>query len=365
MTPRSTALYRDGMVVSSGRSSGRRPEKAVDGLEAAPTLDGIAALLGISRSTVSRAFSRPDLLRPDTVARVLDVAQQLGYAPNHVARALSTGRNGNIALIVPDIANPFFPPLIRAAQSSADQQDYCVFLGDSAEQPAHEDRLIARFMPQVDGFVLASSRLPASELAGYARRRPLVLINRDVPHVPRVLIDARDGVVEAMSHLSELGHRRVAYLGGPAASWSDRQRRRATEVSARRLRMRLTLLRARPATYDGAAGAAAELLASGATAAIAFDDAVAHGLLAGLGSHGVRVPEDFSIVGCDDVLAATTYPPLTTISSRCAEAGELAVRLLLEILGGRGAEAVERHTLDSHLVLRATTGPPPRRTGRS
>ena len=100
---------------------------------AAPTISVIAKKLGVSRSTVSRAFTRPDLLRPETVERVLAAAEDLSYVPNSVARALSTGHNGIIGLIVPDIANPFFPPLIRAAQAGADQQDFCVLLGDSAD----------------------------------------------------------------------------------------------------------------------------------------------------------------------------------------------------------------------------------------
>jgi LacI family transcriptional regulator len=113
------------------------------------------------------------------VEKVLAKAQTLGYVPNKVARALSTGQNGVIALIVPDIANPFFPPLIRAAQVGADRQDFCVLLGDSAENPAQESRLITRFTPQVDGFVLAASRLADTALSEHARRRPVVLINRD------------------------------------------------------------------------------------------------------------------------------------------------------------------------------------------
>ena len=322
-----------------------------------PTLTVIADELGISRSTVSRAFTRPDVLRPETVAKVLRVAQRMGYAPNHAARALSTGRNGNIALIVPDIANPFFPPLIRAAQVGADDQNYCVLLGDSAEQPAQESRLITRFMPQVDGFVLASSRLASSALSEHAKRRPIVLVNRDVTGIPRVLIDAREGVVQAVAHLHELGHRKIAYVGGPSTSWSDRQRHRAVLTAASAHRMHVDMFRARPATYEGAEETVGALLASKATAAIAFDDAVAHGILAGMAAAGVRVPAGFSVIGCDDVLAATTYPPMTTISLRCAEAGQRAVRLLLDAISGGGGKNV-RESLGSHLVVRSTTAPP-------
>jgi LacI family transcriptional regulator len=318
----------------------------------------IAKELGLSRSTVSRAFTMPHLLRPETVARVLTLAETLGYAPNQAARALSTGHNGNIAVIVPDIANPFFPPLIRAAQAGADQHDFCVLLGDSAENPDQENRLIARFTPQVDGFVLASSRLADSTLAEYAARKPLVLINRDIPRLPRVLVDSHTGVVQAVAHLAELGHRHIAYVGGPVGSWSDHQRRQAITSARAEHGLTVTMLHAKPATYEGGARTVNGLLDGGATAAVSFDDVVAHGILAGLAERGLRVPEDFSVIGCDDVLAATTYPPLTTISLRCADAGDIAVSVLLQLLGARKLGDV-RYSLDSQLVVRATTGPVP------
>src|SRR5215212_9148627 len=108
---------------------------------AAPTISQVAAGARVARSTVSRAFNRPDMLSDETVRRVQAVAAKLGYVPNPVARALSTGRHGNLALVVPDVANPFFPPLIRAAQRQAEKTDLCVFLGNSDENPDNEDQL--------------------------------------------------------------------------------------------------------------------------------------------------------------------------------------------------------------------------------
>jgi LacI family transcriptional regulator len=327
---------------------------------AAPTISVIAKKLGVSRSTVSRAFTRPHLLRPETVERVLAAAEDLSYVPNSVARALSTGHNGIIALIVPDIANPFFPPLIRAAQAGADLQDFCVLLGDSAENPDQETRLINRFTKQVDGFVLASSRLPDQALAEHAKRKPLVLVNRDIPRVPRVLVDSTAGIMQSVAHLAELGHENIAYVGGPPGSWSDHQRRRAIAAARAEHGLAVTMLNARPATYAGGTRVVEALLASDATAVIAFDDVVAHGILAGLAERRVRVPDDFSVIGCDDVLAATTYPPLTTVTLHCADAGEIAVSVLLQLLGGRELGDV-RYSLDSSLTVRGTTGPASKR----
>jgi LacI family transcriptional regulator len=318
----------------------------------------IAKELGVSRSTVSRAFTRPDLLRPETVERVLATAESLGYAPNQAARALSTGHSGMVALIVPDIANPFFPPLIRAAQVGADQHDVCIVLGDSAESPDQETRLMARFTPQVDGFVLASSRLAEEALVAHAARKPVVLVNRDIARVPRVLVDSRTGVMQSVAHLAALGHRHVAYVGGPVSSWSDHQRRRGIAAARTEHGMTVTMLHAKPATYAGGAQTVDALVASGATAVLAFDDVVAHGILAGLAGRGAQVPGDLSVIGCDDVFAATTYPPLTTISLRCADAGDIAMSLLLDLVGGRKLGDV-RYSLDSQLVVRGTTGPVP------
>lgn len=326
----------------------------------APTIHEIAEEAGVSRATVSRAFTRPELLRPDTVERVRDIAQRLGYVPNRAARGLSTGRHGNIAVIVPDIANPFFPPLIRAAQSVADSADFCVFLGDSNEDAAREDVLLATLAPQVEGFVLASSRLPDERIVAHAAQRRLVLINRDVKGIPRVLIDSSSGVRAAVEHLVAAGHQHIAYLAGPPGSWSNQQRRRAVRQATSRLETQLSIIASHRPSFTEGVDAVTALLDTGATAVIAFDDLMAHGLLAGLAERGVSVPEQISVVGCDDVLGAMTFPPLTTVSNRGIEAGRAAVSILIDAANSdAGGEANEvRYVLDTELVVRATTGPP-------
>ncbi|MET0422733.1 MAG: LacI family DNA-binding transcriptional regulator [Actinoplanes sp.] len=326
--------------------------------EAGPTIGDVAAEAGVSRATVSRAFGRPRMLRPETVEHVLAVAGRLGYTPNRLARALSTGRFGNLAVVVPDIANPFFPPMIRAAQGRADRAGYAVFLGDADEDPAREDVLLRQLGSQVEGFVLASSRMTDEQIRGHAERRPLVLVNRDVPGIPRVLIDTTRGVTEAVDHLAELGHRDIAYLGGPAGSWSNAQRRRAVRRAARRRGLALRMLAVRRPTFDEGRRSVTALLAGEVSAVVAFDDLVAQGVLAGLAERGVAVPAAFSVVGCDDVLGAQTYPPLTTVSARSAEAGTAAVELLTGRLTSGAAMADTRLLLDTSLVLRATTAPP-------
>jgi LacI family transcriptional regulator len=316
-----------------------------------PTISEVAAAAGVSRATVSRAFTRPGMLNAETVARVLAVAQRIGYVPNQAARGLSTGRHGRIGLIVPDVTNPFFPPLIRAAQLHAEESDLSLFLGNSDEDVDREERLLARFAGQVEGLVLVSSRLPDARIRTHAARQPLVLVNRDVAGLPRVLIDTALGMTTAVAHLADLCHREIAWIAGPATSWSSAQREAAVMAEAARRGLRVHAVPpARRPSFEAGRDAVPFILDAGATAVIAFDDVTAQGVMAGLAECGVTVPQAMSVVGCDDVTAARTVPALTTVSSRGDEAGRLAVELLRTCSG----EDVRR-TLDTELVVRATT----------
>jgi DNA-binding LacI/PurR family transcriptional regulator len=280
----------------------------------APTISDVAKAVG-----VSRAFSRPQMLSDETVKRVRAAATHLGYTPNLIARALSTGRQGNVAIVVPDIANPFFPPLLRAAQASADAAGFSVFLDEDA---IREKVLVDRLAMQVEGFVIASSRMSDKTIQELARRQPVVLVNRDTSGLPRVLIDNADGIDAAVAHLAELRHRCLVYVGGPASSWSDQQRRLAIQRASVRYKVQIKWISAHHPTFDAGREVTTEIVGLNATAAITFDDLVAHGLLCGLAERGITVPRDFSVIGCDDVLSASTHPALTSLSARCDEAGK-------------------------------------------
>ena len=334
-------MAREGAIIA-------KPEKG------SVTIDQVAAAVGVNRSSVSRAFSRPEMLNPETVARIRAAADKLGYTPNRSARALSTGRHGNLALVVPDVANPFFPPMIRSVQNEADQQDYCVFLGNSDEDPRQEEKLLGRFSGQVEGIVLASPRLSDERIRAFAEIKPLVLINRDVVGIPRVLIDSGSGVAEAVAYLAQQGHRRIAY--GPSSSWSNKQRRAAVKKTAAELDLDVITMAAQVPSYEAGQRAVSFVLEGGATAAVAFDDLTAQGMLAGFRERNVRVPREVAVVGCDDVVGATTTPPLTTVSNRAGEAGQIATRLLLAIMSTRAVHDV-RYVLETHLVVRETTAP--------
>ena len=321
-----------------------------------PTITQLAAELGIAPSTVSRAFTRPNLLKPETVALVRKAAEAAGYIPNHHARALSTGRAGAIGLIVPDIANPFFPPLVRAAQTYASDLGLAVFLADTDEDANREDRVIARMAPQVEGLIVVSSRLSSGRIRQLANSQRLAFINRDIPETYRVLLDTGAAIRSALTHLSELGHRHIAYVGGPERSWSNKQRRAAVDTFSGIQPLTVTHFSADPGTYGAAKGLSSSVAASGVTAVIAFDDVIAHGLMGGFAAEGLDVPRDLSVIGCDDTLATTTFPALSTIAVNVGDAARRAVAALSENAGSTSLPGA-RIIFEGTLVLRGTTGP--------
>ncbi len=318
------------------------------------TIKQVAAEAHVSPATVSRAFSHPHLLSRTTIEHVRAVAERTGYVPNHTARALSTGRTGTIALIVPDITNPFFAALMRGAQARARDQGYATLLGDSDETPELEDLLLGKLAAQVEGFILVSSRLAEAVVRKHAARRPLILVNRDVPRLPRLLVDTGASYARGVEHLAALGHRCIAYVAGPALSWSNRQRALAVRKTAERLGLRATRIATSRPSYEAGLACSDELLRSGATAALTFDDVIAQGIIAALASRGLSVPADFSLIGCDGIVAMTTWPALTSVTIRCAEAGMRATDLLLDVLRGDAKRERCIH-FPSELVIRATT----------
>ena len=245
----------------------------------APTIARVAKEAKVSRATVSRAFGAPHMLNAATVEMVRAVAARLGYVPNQTARALSTGRTGNIALVVPDITNPFFAALMRGAQARAREAGFAIFLGDSDELPTLEDELLTKLAAQVEGFVLVSPRSTPARIRDHASRRPLVLVNSDVEGLTRLLVDTGPSYARAVEYLAKLGHRRIAYVAGPARSWSNGQRLAALMTAANALGLDVTVVPTARPSFDAGRACAERLVAEGATAALAFDDCVAQGKL--------------------------------------------------------------------------------------
>lgn len=318
------------------------------------TIYSIAERLGVSASTVSRAFSRPDLVKKSVREEILATAQQMGYTPNRAARGLATGRTGLFGLVVPDITNPFFPPLVRAIQHAAALQDSEILLIDTGGAPRAEEDLVNKIKAQVDGLIIASPRVESEVLRGIAQKVPTVVVNREVRDIPHVVCDNTRALSRAAEDLYAAGHRKFALVQGPSGAWATGQRSRAIQVwAAGNEGVRLFEIEPGDATFAHGKSSAGGIIEEGATAVFAFDDLVAAGVIAGLNELGERVPEDRKIVGCDDVLLAQTMTPaLTTVAAPMFDLGEQAVKLLTEALNGKEPRNV---TLEGSLRLRGTT----------
>lgn len=327
------------------------------------TIRDVAQASGVHISTVSRTFSAPHLVNPETRSRVLACAERLGYRPNRAARALITGRTHNIGLIVADIANPFFPPLIKAAERQARNRDHHIFVADTNEDPAVEEELVHALAKQVDGVLLCSPRMSNSLIEQLSREVPLVVINRQVANLPCVVMDVGRGARMAIEHLVTRGHRHVALLGGPRGSWTNREIRRAASAAARAGSAELTVLGPNHPTEESGAALAEQVRRAGVSAVLAYNDLMAIGLLDGLESLGVRVPQEISVVGIDDTaLSRRTRPKLTTVATPTGAAGRAAVDMLLS--HGDDRRTTAQITLQTELVIRDSTGPAPAAEGR-
>ncbi len=199
----------------------------------APTIYDVARVAGVAPSTVSRTFARPGRVNADTAARVRAVADELGYRANPIARALSTSKTRMLALMVSDVANPFYSELIRGAQIAASEEGYLVLLADAQESPTLEREALERLIPVVDGIVIGSSRMSDSGLRTIAKQIPLIVLNRELSDVPSVVTDNTAGIHAAVEHLHDLGHTSITYVAGPEASWADGARWRALRDAAR------------------------------------------------------------------------------------------------------------------------------------
>lgn len=323
------------------------------------TARDVARVAGVSVSTVSRALAKPDEVAPHTRAKVLDTARGMGYRPNLAARGLVTGRTGTIGLIVPDLENPFFASVTKGVQSRARTSGYAVIIADSDEDPSQEQVLARSMSKQVDGVVMCSPRAPEPVIAELALEIPLVLINRHCGAIPTVEIDNLEGVRQAMVHLRALGHRTIAWVGGPSTSWSNTERLAALHtVAALRPDTTLLDLGSFQPYVSGGVAAADLVIASGATAVLAYNDLVAFGLLQRLRQRGVRVPEDISVIGVDNIpMSALTTPSLTSVGIPLVSCGRAGVDMLLSLVREPSLPPTHHHNLSFQLVVRDSTGP--------
>lgn len=332
-----------------------------------PRLKDVAEAAGVHISTASRALNEKTaaLLNPRTLARVRETADGLGYRVNGMARALKTRRSLSMGMIVPDITNPFFPPAVRGAEDVLDRAGYSLLLSSTDNDPGKARRQVAAMLEgQVGGLLLAMA-LRDDPLVNELRvgGTPLVLINRTIDRggVSAVVPDDYHGCLEAVEHLYGLGHRRLAFVGGPLNTSNGARRRASFEETVQRLGL-AEVAALETAAFDEDAGykAAQTLLTEHPriTGVVAGNDLLAVGIIAAATERGRTCPADISVVGFNDmVLASRLQPPLTTIRVHQYDVGARAAELLLT-----QAEDPDRHPetvlISGDLIVRGSTAPP-------
>jgi LacI family transcriptional regulator len=317
----------------------------------AATQTDVARRAGVSVATASRAFGEPERLAADTLERVLRAASDLGYENPQAAVATRT-----IGVLVPDVANPVYATLLKSIHAQAWHGRHRTVLFDSDEDTRREREQIDRAR-KLDGMLLCSPRLPDDDIRALVGGTPFVVVNRQLDGAACVLMDTDRGPRQAVEHLSALGHRHVAYASGPEGSWADVRRSATIERACAEFGIRLTRLSHQAASIAGGRAASANVVATGATAVIAYNDLVALGLEAGLSEMGRVCPDDVSIVGIDDIdIAGAVTPGLTTVRMPIERCGALAVELLLQSMSG--AVVPDLAVLESQLIVRGSTAPP-------
>jgi len=340
-----------------------------DGSKAPATLIDVARRAGVHPSTASRALNghSRSKVSPATVAAVLDAARRLGYQPNALARGLKMSRTFTVGMLVPDLTNPLFPPIVRGLEDRLREAGWTLVLANT-DNDDEKERSLLRTMTtrRVDGLVLATARRSYPLLAEIeSSGLPTVLVNRttDEPTVSAVLGDDHSGIGQAVRHLASLGHTDIAFVGG------------TQEVSTGLVRyhsfvswMRSAGLDADPGRIvfarwfreDLGADAFEELIGRGVefTAVVCGNDLIALGGYSVLRAHGLRCPEDVSIIGYNDTPFNDKFsPPLTSLRLPHYEIGHRAADLLVEAIEQPGGPPADVR-LKPELMVRGSTAPP-------
>ncbi|MBZ5602080.1 MAG: LacI family transcriptional regulator [Acidobacteriia bacterium] len=329
------------------------------------SIKDIAKAAGVSHATVSRALQSSSLVKPETAQRIREIAQRFGYRPNFVGRSLATQRTQTIGVVVNAIADPIVAEMVSGVEAVARAHDYSVYLANCHADPETEMRVVQSFHERrVDGILVAASRVGALyEPIAAQMRTPIILINNQHPSSYKysVNINSIPGSREAVGHLVALGHRDIAYIGDRFGYQTDLDRfsgyRQALELAG--IAAREEWIVHGDGKLEGGTLAMRKLLDLPAlpSAVFCYNDMTAIGALRVIHEHSLRVPQDISLAGFDDLfLASYTEPPLTTVRQPKHEMGRMATEILLRILAGEDSDA--RTEVKGELIVRASTAPP-------
>jgi DNA-binding LacI/PurR family transcriptional regulator len=325
----------------------------------------VARVANVSIATVSRTINRLSTVNPKMAKRVWDAIEKLDYFPNTQARALVSGRSRLLGLIVSEITNPFFPELIQRFEDIAVEHGYEILISSTNYDPRRMSLCIRRMLERrAEGVAVMTFGVEKPLLEQLAERNvPLVFVDvgPERPGISLLRVDYHHGIRQGVQHLAVLGHREIAFISGPRRLHSAQSRQKAFTGSLEECGIRLN-----PAwivegdhTMEGGIDAMHRLLQGRVpTAVMCSNDMTAIGVLHKLYRAGLRVPDDLSVIGFDDIhMAQVTIPPLTTIQMSCFELAQAAVTALRSHVE-EGAEPKRSYKIDTQLVVRESTGFP-------
>lgn len=328
------------------------------------SIKDVAREAGVSTATVSHVINKTRYVSDEVRARVERAIEQCRYYPNAHARSLASGNSRILGLVISDIANPFFPELVKAIETAAFERGYDVVLSNTNYDAERTSHYVRRFIERkAAGVLLMTSELDEKLIKELARREvSVVFLDLGEPgvHLSNMRVDYAAGIEEAVLHLVALGHRKIAFIGGTPHFRSARRRLEAF----RRAKNQLIEDESDRIFYgnfkiEGGRRAASEILAEKElpTAVVAANDLMALGAIHEFQAAGLNVPRDISVVGFDDIaFAALSNPPLTTVRLPRSELGRRAVEAALEMLAHPEQQGVEI-TVPTHLVIRSSTAP--------
>jgi LacI family transcriptional regulator len=332
-----------------------------------PDVHAVARLARVSIATVSRTINSFPTVDPKLAQRVWKAIDELGYSPNTQARALVSGRSRLLGLIVSEITNPFFPELIQGFEDAAVENGYEILISSTNYDPQRMELCIQRMLERkVDGVAVMTFGIEGPLLDRLSKRNiPLVFVDVSPkgPLFSTIEVDYFHGIREAVQHLAVLGHRRVAFISGPLHLHSAQARQSAfvRAIAEIGLKPNPNWLREGDHTLEGGIVAMKKILDSGdpPSAVMTSNDMTAIGVLHALYEAGARVPEDFSVIGFDDVnIAQFTLPPLTSVQMSRRELARCAVQALRDHLEPNVRPRASRYKVETKLTVRQSTGLP-------